>query len=578
MFFYIKNTLKWLLLLFLFWAGNTNAMADEMKVNQLLMEFNKAVVNTNHAVAVKAANEFLKEMCVLEFLDKPVVFTSTTPADTLRQQVWYWAAEYLYDQQDYQHAVEYGKKALPLTKGSATEADCLNLLAIINIRLSDYVEAAKYAKQCYALDEKNGDPDAMSSSLNTLAAIYMGANQPKEAEQYVLKGIAMAEKADNPNRMAILLAMASEVYHAQGNDQQALPYIEKAYETDKASGNEERAIVRLAEKASVLIGLHQYKEAEQTLGEVIPALRKLGDRHSLAIACNKMGMTLLSQKREQEAMPYYREAAEVFAEMGDIYNEVHARKGLYESLWKNDPVAAKDELDRFNDLKDSIYSITSAERLAKYDAEFGNDWLRLENHEQRHAKWRAIIVGVIVALLLVFISFAIWWVMRKRHCQQKAINQKLTTDINELREQYRKLNLQYDNAITTGSTHDDRKELTQADQSFIEKTVNNINELINYGQLDATSVASRMGLSLFQFRHRLTAITGETPQSFIQIIRMRRARHLLDHNPELNINEIAQLCAYNDTPSFTRAFKNTFAMTPTQYLEKQAKAKAENML
>ena len=72
------------------------------------------------------------------------------------------------------------------------QADCLNLLAIINIRLSDYQEAARYAKDCYALDEKTGDPDIMSSSLNTLAAIYMGANQPKEAEQYVLKGIEKA--------------------------------------------------------------------------------------------------------------------------------------------------------------------------------------------------------------------------------------------------------------------------------------------------------------------------------------------------------------------------------------------------
>jgi len=118
--------------------------------------------------------------------------------------------------------------------------------------------------------------------------------------------------------------------------------------------------------------------------------------------------------------------------------------------------------------------------------------------------------------------------------------------------------------------------LTQADQSFIEKTVNTINELINYGQLDATSVAKQMGLSLYQFRQRLTAVTGETPQSFIQIIRMRRARHLLDNNRELNITEIAQLCAYNDTPSFTRAFKNTFGITPTQYLEKQDHAKADN--
>ena len=50
---------------------------------------------------------------------------------------------------------------------------------------------------------------------------------------------------------------------------------------------------------------------------------------------------------------------------------------------------------------------------------------------------------------------------------------------------------------------------------------------------------------------------------------MRRARHLLDTHPELNISEVATLCAYKDTPNFTRAFKKTFGLTPTQYLERQ---------
>ena len=117
-------------------------------------------------------------------------------------------ADSLYAVQQYQEALKAASEALPLTKGTDSYADCLNLLAVINIRLSEYEEAARYAKECYALDQKTGDPDVISSSLNTLAAIYMGANQPKEAEHYVLKGIKMAEKANNPNRMAILLAMA----------------------------------------------------------------------------------------------------------------------------------------------------------------------------------------------------------------------------------------------------------------------------------------------------------------------------------------------------------------------------------
>jgi AraC-like DNA-binding protein len=473
-------------------------------------------------------------------------------------------ADSLYGVQQYQQALSCAHEALPLAKGTEIEADVLNLLAVINIRLSDYDEAAKYAKECYALDEKTGDADVMSSSLNTLAAIYMGANQPKEAEKYVLKGIEMAEKANNPSRMAILQAMASEVYHAQGDDQKALPFIEKAYEIDKQSGNEPRAMVRLAQKASVLIGLHNYQDAEKTLKEVVPFLRQTSDRHSLGIALNKLGMALLSQQREQEAVPYYQEAADIFQQMGDPYNEVHSRRGLYETLWKQNPDEAKRQLDRFNDLKDSIYNNVSADKLAKYNAEFGNDWLQIENHEQRQAKWWAIVTAVIAAVLAI----AVWLFMRYRHKKQIRINAELSERIKELREKYDILNEQYDNVLASDNK-DDGEELNATDNEFLSKTINVINELILTGQIDANHVAERLGLSLFQFRQRLAALTDETPQSFIQTIRMRRACHLLDNHPEMNIAEVAMLCAYNDTPNFTRAFKRTFGMTPTQYLEKQ---------
>ena len=487
----------------------------------------------------------------------------------------YGQADSLYGVQQYKQALQVAKQALEACQsgGGNFEADCLSLLAIINIRLSDYDEAAKYAMQCYALDEKTGDPDVMSSSLNTLAAIYMGANRLEEAEQYVLKGIEMAGKADNPGRMAVLQAMASEVYHAQGDDQKALPYIERAYEIDKQLGNEPRMMVRLAQKASVLIGLHHYQEAEQVLSEVIPFLRNTPDSHSLAIACNKMGMALLSQHQEQKATPYYREAAQLFASMGDIYNEVHARKGLYESLWKSTPDAAKVELDRFNDLKDSIYNNTSADALARYNAEFGNDWLQIENHEERQAKLKAITIGIVVALLLIILSVAIWWVMRRRHRRQQAINADLSEHIRELNRKYDVLSEHYDHAITTSDKHHDSTELTESDRRFIENTIVTVNRLILEGQPDANLVAEKMGMSLYQLRQRLASVTGQTPQDFIAAIRMRKARHLLDNHPEMNIAEIGTLCAYSDTPNFTRAFKKTFGLTPTQYLERQKEPK-----
>ena len=51
---------------------------------------------------------------------------------------------------------------------------------------------------------------------------------------------------------------------------------------------------------------------------------------------------------------------------------------------------------------------------------------------------------------------------------------------------------------------------------------------------------------------------------------MKRARHFLDRHPELSIAEVAMLCGYNDAPNFTRAFKRTFGITPSDYTAKGA--------
>ena len=503
-----------------------------------------------------------------EFTDSLIRFDGSVHADSLRSQVWYWSAEYLYSRQQYKEAAEYGEKALPLLKGKAGESDCLNLLAVIFIRLTDYTSAARYAKLCYALDEKSGDPDMMSSSLNTLAAIYMGANQPKEAEKYILKALEAVEKAANPSRKAVLLGMASEIYHAIGDDKKSLPYAEESYQLEKQLGHADKAVLRLSQKASALIGLHDYKQAEQILRSAIPQLRAMGDQHSLAIADNKMGMALLCQKREAEAVPFYREAAQILQKMGDMANEMHARRGLYESLWNTQPDSAKMELNRFNDLKASLYTNASAESLARYSAEFDNDWPQKEREAERSAKHRIAGIAIGVILLLTLLAAAIWWVMSRRHKRQAKINEQLTANIGELREKYRQLSLEYNQAMAEQRAQEQTGQLNDADREFLDKTINHINNMMLNGQVDADSVAKAMGMSLYQFRQRLTSVTGEKPQDFITTLRMKRAQHLLEHHPELNVAEVAALCAYNDTPNFTRAFKKFYGKTPTQFAGK----------
>ena len=511
------------------------------------------------------ANRFFDELQKAEFTDEKISFANNTPADSLQQQVWYWAAEWLYDQQQYEQAEQYALKALPKYHPANPEkADCLNTLGCIYVRLSDFKQAANYAKQSVEIEMQGGDHDRIASSMNTLAGIYMAGYQAKEAEQIILQAIDHINQVDNPGRKAIILGMASEIYHTLGDDSKALPYAEQAVDIEKQLGRQPKLAIRLSQKGSALLGLHRYKEAEDIYRQILPDFKEMGDYHSYAIALNRLGMSLLCQKRQQEAIPYYRQAADLFSKMGDLYNEIHAHRGLYESYWDINPDSAKIELDYFDLLKDSLYTHSTAEALSRYNAEFGNDQLVQENAEVRSAHQRTIIIAIVVLIAVILIS---WLVVRRMRREQEKRIAALMHEIELLRKPATQ-----EEKPQTEETQEDEKpeeEVPNEDRIFLMRVIETVNEGLADRQRSVEVVASKLNMSVQTFRRRLMAAAGETPKAFISAIQMEKAGKLLTEHPEIPVVDVAFRCGFEEASSFTHTFKRIYGMTPSQYREKQ---------
>ena len=533
---------KYIILFFLGLSSVSFALKSQ-NIDQQLSYYQES----NGKQQVRIANEIMKIYNNAQLTEELVVFKDNTHIDSLNQQVWYWTAEYYYDQQDFKKAIEYGNKALPLCRGKGIEADCLNLLAMAHFRLSQFREAASYAKQCYILDEKSGDLDVMSSSLNTIAGIYLGANQPREAEKYILKAIQLAKQVDNPARMSVLQGKASEVYHALVNDKKALEHINIACDIEKKLGRDDMLMVRYAQKASVLIGLERYGEAETLLKDVIPFMRKVQDKISLGIACNKMGKALLAQQRNKEAIPYFREAAKIFVESGDIANEMHSRRGLYESLRNSNPDSAKIELNRFDLLKDSLYSNANAETLARYNAEFGFDELQKQNESQKKVMLYVILASIFLAALLALL---VWWLMNRR---LKMREDALNATIKALSSEKNIVNDKKENI-----------QLNSQDNELLQKVIDVVKNQMSNGSLSIESLANDMCLSRSQLNRRIKAVTGVTSQQYVMRVRLEHAKNLLDDS-NLQVSEVAYQCGFADVASLSRAFKRTFGKSPSQH-------------
>ena len=545
----IKSITSYLVMTVLALLMSVCAMAQD--VESALAKFDK---QTNAA----AANLFFSELLKAEFVDEETVFPDGTPADSLKQQVWYWAGEWMYDQQQYEQAEAYALKALPLCHvGNDFKADCLNLLGLIYVRMGDVKNAANYAKQCLEIDMKSGDDDRISSSMNTVAGIYMAGYQAKEAEQYILGALEHASKVDNPARKAVLLGMASEIYHTLGQDEKALNYAEQAIETEEKLGSSPKLLIRLSQKGSALLGLHRYKEAEDIYRQVVPEMKAMGDYHSYAIALNRLGMSLLCQERQQEAIPYYREAAGLFSKMGDLYNEIHSHKGLYESYWTLNPDSAKLELDLFDLLKDSLYTHSTADALSRYNAEFGNDQLQQENAEVRQAHRRTIIIA---ALLILLIAALAWFIIRRNHRRWQRQMQELIREI-EL--------LQSKREADTAEQPKTTEALDENEKLFLMRVIEAVNAAMPHGNFGVEQIAAELNMSVQTFRRKVQSAAGESPKAYIQAIQMEKAIVLLKNKPDISVAQVANLCGFDETSSFGHTFKRIYGCSPSEYRDKQ---------
>ena len=346
------------------------------------------------------------------------------PQDSIDLVVWYWSGEYLYDLQEYDRVKYYINKALPLCNNEEQRADCYSLLSIIHFRKAEYAVAIDYAKKTLEIYRKSGDKSRISTPLNTISAIYLAAKQPEQAEKYILEAIENSTAAADTNRVAIQCGIASEIYHAMGKNERALEYATRAYTIDSIRGNHAKLGIRLSQMATPQIDLGMTAEAEALLKKAIPLLEQYNQIVSLAICYNQMGALLNMKGAHTLAAEYYQKSLDISTERRDLYSESKSRLGMYEALKESNPREALSHLNRYAELKDSLYQQDMKKAIQEYDAKFRNEELAMQNRHEKIEKQQILIVAIaVVSILLIFMAFLFYRYLlrKKRQMMQKEL-------------------------------------------------------------------------------------------------------------------------------------------------------------
>ncbi len=83
-------------------------------------------------------------------------------------------------------------------------------------------------------------------------------------------------------------------------------------------------------------------------------------------------------------------------------------------------------------------------------------------------------------------------------------------------------------------------------------------------ELTVDELVDDMHMGRTVFFNKLKGMTGLSPVEFIREIRIKRAAQLLESG-DYNITEITYMVGMNDSRYFSKCFKNTYGMTPSEY-------------
>jgi AraC-like DNA-binding protein len=99
---------------------------------------------------------------------------------------------------------------------------------------------------------------------------------------------------------------------------------------------------------------------------------------------------------------------------------------------------------------------------------------------------------------------------------------------------------------------------------FMTKLQNVMNQQMDNNTLTVDELVEEMNMGRTVFFNKLKNLTGLSPVEFIREMRIKRAAQLLEDR-KYNITEVTYMVGMNDSRYFSKCFKNTYGVTPSEY-------------
>ena len=106
--------------------------------------------------------------------------------------------------------------------------------------------------------------------------------------------------------------------------------------------------------------------------------------------------------------------------------------------------------------------------------------------------------------------------------------------------------------------------MSKEDKKFLNKLIDVIYAQMAKDDIDMEHIAAVLSLSRKQLRTRVMEITGLTPVAYVLQVRLNYAKRMI-MNEDTSLTTIASKCGFQNLSHFSKAFKQQFKVSPTQF-------------
>jgi AraC-like DNA-binding protein len=109
-------------------------------------------------------------------------------------------------------------------------------------------------------------------------------------------------------------------------------------------------------------------------------------------------------------------------------------------------------------------------------------------------------------------------------------------------------------------------EMTSADEAFLARVTNVLDEHLSRSSLTVDDLAEEVGISTRQLQRKLKRLTGYTAATFMRRYRLECAATLLSEGAD-SVSQVAYRVGFGTPETFVRHFKEQLDCSPSTYAE-----------